>query len=184
MSWFTLLMPWMLMVHNMVDFRENGAQDSYIEILNHIVTEWVEMLEDNNNLKLINKTGTFDDKVRHIVFQFQAYDRRDMAGARDMVLGLIDSAIAALNTGCSGRLCPFLCPCPFTPCDVEIEIDFIDQCKYNYPTPGTIKYVTYSGNTISYYTEGRRCMGTLELLRDESLDFARHFGRPPAVICR
>lgn len=180
MTWISLFLPWMLMVHNTVDFRENGAQETYMNALNYTVTQYVDMLEENNHIKLVNKTGRMGEKISHLKLLFESYDRHDTAASRQMILGLIYSFLDALNKGCHGRLRPFLCPYPFTPCNIEIGVNYIDTCKYPYPTPGTIKYVSFADGMITYSTEDPRCLGRLELFRQESLCLARQLA-PPVV---
>jgi len=178
MNLFSLFLPWMLLVHNTVDFRENGAQEEYLHILNYTVTEYIGMLEDNNRIKLVNKTGWMGDKICKLSLLFQSYEKQDVDTSRQMILTLIDSFVKAINEGCRGRLKPFLENCTFTSCDVEIRVNYIDDCKYPYPFPGTVKYVAYADGYITYSTENPRCLGLLEPLRRETLCFARQLATP------
>ena len=170
------------MVHNTVDFRGTGANDSYLNILNYTVTEYIDMLEENNQIKLVNKTGCMDESgIYKIGLLFESYDQHNMESSRQMILGLIDSFLDALNNGCEGRLKPFLKGYPFTECNVDIKINFISNCKYPYPLPGIIKHVNFSEGMITYNTENPRCLGRLEILRREPICLARRSYAPVPI---
>lgn len=171
MNWLTLITPWMLLIHNTVDFRENGAQEEYYQKLNFVVTGYIEMLENCNNLRLINKTGCMDCTIHYLGLQFESYDTRNINSARKLMLGLIDSFLKTIND--STCLRPYLHCYPFTTENVEIRVHFVDDCKYSYPAPDEIKYMTFIDGTITYNTGNPRCLGELEKLREEPLDFAR-----------
>lgn len=181
MTWLSLCLPFFLGIHNMVDFRDFGAQERYATYLGYTVTEFVEMVEDHNRIRLVNHSGDMDDKIHHLTLNFEAYESQTIDGARDMILGLLDSFLAALNQGCCGRLPPYLCPNPFTSDHVDIEIHFVGECLYNYPLPRSIQYVVFSGGKIGYYIQDPVC-GGLHQIRSEPLDFARRLAHPPRVI--
>jgi hypothetical protein len=174
----TLLLPGLLLVHNPVDFSVVGARSEYVNLLNCIVTDYVEILEDHNNLRLVNKTGYMDEKIGSIGLQFESYDHYTMSTARTLMIGLIESFLDALNQSC--RLSRYLYKAPFTPDDIEIRVNFIDTCKYPYPAFDEIKYMSFSEGVISYSVGSTTCLGELVHLRDESYDFARQNAANPA----
>ena len=172
MNWLTLITPWMLLVHNTVDFRETGAQEEYYQKLNHVVTGYIEMLENcNNNLRLVNKTGCMDCKIHSLGLQFEARDSRNIDSARKLMLSLVDSFLKTING--SECLRPYLCRHPFTANNIEIRVNFVNDSKYYYPAPNEIKYMSFIDGTITYNTGNPRFLGELEKLREEPLDFAR-----------
>ena len=196
MTWLSLCLPLILGVHNMIDFRDSGANEEYATYLGHTVTQFVEMIEDNNpNVRLVNHSGHMDTKIHSITLNFEANEEQTIDEARDMVLGLLDSFLAALNHGCCGRLPPYLCPNPFTPDNVDIEVHFVGDCLYNYPKPRSIQYVVFSGGKIGYFTQnfaqrgflGEKigysvCDGGVNQIRSEPLAFARHLAHPPTIL--
>lgn len=174
-----MLMPlFMLMVHNTVDFSQNGACDQYVNILNCVITDYVEVMEEHNNLRLVNKTGHMGEKIYKIGLQYESYEHFNLDNARTMMIGLIDSLIDAINQ--SKRLRPYLSNCAFTPDNVEIRVNFVDTCMYAYPAFNDIKYMSFNDGVITYSIFTPNCLGqlTLSRLRDEPLDFARRASPP------
>lgn len=179
-----LLLPTLLMVHNVVDFSQLGAPPSYANILNCAITDFVELLEAHNDLKLVNKTAVLDSKIRKIGLQFEAEHYYTLEHARTMMVGLVDSLLDALNR--TPRLIPFRpshCQTPFTADNVEIQVTFVDDCKFSYWGFEQIKFMTFRNGIISYYVaippRMAPCGGPLARLRDEPLDFARKVSPPP-----
>ncbi len=170
MSWLFFLLPCTLLVHNIVNFSENGAYPSYGPRLNCLITEYVEMLERCNHLRLVNKTGCFGDKIFNIGLFFESEDFQTLESSRKYMLALIDSFVKIMNQ--DPRLHPYL-PCPFTSNNIELRIHFVDDCSYSYPTPGQIAYVSFVDNTITYSVQNPRRPFQLEKLREESLELAR-----------
>lgn len=176
-----LLMPLLfLMVHNPVDFTQNGACADYVNILNCVVTDYIEILEDHNNLRLVNKTGEMGAKIDKIGLQFESYDPYTLDNARTMMIGLIDSFLDALNQ--SKRLRPYLNGCHFTPGNIDIRVNFVQNSLYPYPAFNEVQYMSFEDGVISYSTIMRNCLGQYQMkrLRDEPLDFARRASPPPS----
>jgi|GEM_PF-3879117 len=183
MTWLTLCLPFFLAIHNTVDFRDFGARENYATFLNYTVTEYVEMIEKNNpSLRLVNHSGHMDCKIHHITLNFESDQTNTIDSARDLVLGILATFLDAINHGCCGRLPPFLCPCPFTTDNVDIEIHFVGECLYNYPAPNSIQYVTFSGGKIGYFIQDPGLCGGVHQIRTEPLDFARQLAHPPKMI--
>lgn len=182
MTWLSLCLPLFLGIHNMIDFRDFGAKECYATYLSYTVTEFVEMIETNNNIRLINHSGHMDDRIHHITLNFEAGGGQTIEGARNLIVGLLDSFLTAINKGCCGRLPPYLCPCPFTPDNVDIEIHFVGDCLYNYPKPGTIQYVSFSGDKIGYYVQDPVCGGVSQI-RTEPLAMALKLAAAPQLLC-
>lgn len=173
-----LALPLFLMVHNPIDFGSIGACPQYATLLSCVVTDYVETLEAHNNLKLVNKTGVFGQKIEKIGLQFESYDHYYLSDARTMMVGLIDSVIDALNK--SNRLRPHL-PCGgFSPANIEIRVNFVDRCKYAYPGFDEIKNMSYIDGVISYSVGNPRSFGHLLRYREEGLQLARSI-TPPLV---
>lgn len=173
MNMLALMLPWFLLTHNVIDFYDNGAGESYVECLNHVVTTYIENLEKYNPIRFTNKTGCMDDEGIHkIGLQFDAAVHVELAEARLMMLGLIDSFLQALNDFPGPR--PYLkCGEPFTSCQLEIRVQFTDDCKFPYPSPNEIKYMIFKDGKISFYLGNPRCLGKLTRLRDEPLCLSR-----------
>ncbi len=173
------LLPTLLMVHNMVDFTQNGAPDAYVNILNCVVTDYIEILEDHNDLKLVNKSALLDQRIHRLGLQFEVYNHYSLDHARTMMIGLVDSFLDALNQ--SKRLIPFRPnPCGFSSNDIEIRVTFIDDCKFPYPAFDEIKYMSFAHGIITYNVGNPRCLGQLLRYREEPLGFARRASPPPA----
>lgn len=170
MSWLFYLLPCMLLVHNVVDFTENGACQPYAQRLNCLITDYVEMLENCNHLRLVNKTGCFGDKIYHIGLQFESDDFNDINTGRKYMLALIDSFVKIMHQ--EPRLLPYL-TCPFTSNNIELRIHFVGNCLYPYPTPGQIAHISFAEGIITYSVQNPRRPGELEKLREETLDFAQ-----------
>lgn len=172
------LMPFLfLMVHNTVDFSNFGAPEAYSNILNRVVTDYVEILENHNNLKLINRWGEFNHKIHKIGLQYESYDPYTVDDARTMMIGLIDSVLDAMNR--SQRLRQYAEGCSFTPDNVEIRVNFVnDSCSY--PAFNQIQAMNYIDGVITYSVLGSNCLGQSQLkkLREEPLDFARRLASP------
>lgn len=174
-----LMIPFfMLMVHNTVDFSQFGASENYVNILNRVITDYVEVLEDHNNLRLVNKTGEMGQKIHKIGLQFESYEHFSLDNARTMMIGLVDSLLDAINR--SQRLRPFIPHCGFTPHHIEIRVNFVDTSTYSYPDFDEIKNMTYSDGVITYSVIAPNCLGerVMSRLRDEPLDFARRASPP------
>jgi hypothetical protein len=182
LSW---MLPCLLMTHNCncVDFYENGASDRYVECLNHVVTNYIENLESYNNIRFTNKTGKMDENgIQHIGLQFDSGKYVDLTGARQMMLGLIESFLQAINDFPGKK--PYLNCDPLTSCHLEIRVRFTSDCKFPYPAPGQVKYMIFRNGKITYYQGNPRCIGQLERIRDESLCSARHIvKRPLTEVC-
>ncbi len=169
MNFLSLFIPVMLLVHNTVDFRSSGAQESYANKLNVTVTDWIEKLEEHNNIRLINQTGSMDEKICKLGLQFQSPVQYDIVNGRKMILQLIDGFLQLINS--SDCLKPYLyCP-PFTLNRLEISVNFVGNCKFSYFSAGQLKYLSFSEGVITYY--GVNGCGDLEKLQEEPLDFAR-----------
>lgn len=174
-----LLMPFLfLMVHNTVDFSKVGAHGDYVNILNYVVTDYIEILEEHNNLRLVNKTGEFNTKIHKIGLQFEIYNHYTLDTGRTMMIGLIDSFLDALNK--SKRLHPYAEGCFFTPDNIDIRVNFVDDSCTAYPAFNEIQSMSYSDGVITYSTLTTNCLGQSQLkpLRDEPLDFARRLASP------
>src|SRR5262245_57316987 len=103
MTWLSLCLPLFLGVHNMINFHDFGAREEYATYLGHTVTEYVEMVEDSNpKVRLVNHSGHMDCKIHQITINFEVTEEHTIDSARDMILGLLDSFLAALNHGCCG----------------------------------------------------------------------------------
>ena len=186
MNMLTLMLPWLLLTHNVVDFYNNGASDRYVECLNQVVTTYVDQLEHSNAIRLTNKTGWMDESgIHQLGLQFDSRDHVDLAGARHMMLGLIESFLDAINA-CPDRK-PYLSYGPLTSCHLEIRVQFIDDCQFSYPLPTEIKYMIFREGKISYYLGNPRILGNIERLRDEPLSLARQIdaslGSPVSKAC-
>jgi|694.fasta_scaffold42545_5 hypothetical protein len=172
MNFMTLLTPLLLFVHNPIDFRNEGAGESYVNFLNCVFNEYIGMLENNNDIHLVNKTADLDDRFIHSFrLRFESYAQIDLDTARKMMLQLIDSFVIVMNS--NSRLKPFLCPCPFTSDQLEIRLNFLNDCLYPYPQLGTVKYMIFKNGAITFYAENPRSLGKLEKMREEPLDFSR-----------
>lgn len=171
MNMLSLFLPFLLMVHNAVDFSHNGACEEYVHILNCIVNDYVEMLEENNNIHLVNKVGSMNGQIHFLGLHFESYDLMDQDTARKMMLQLVDSFLNKINS--NKRLKNFLCPAPFTADQLEIRVNFVSDCLYPYPEPGMIKYMTFIDGKTTFYAENPRWLGNLEKLREETLEFSR-----------
>ncbi len=171
MNGISLMLPVLLLVHNIIDFGQNGAPESYKNRLNCVITEYIEAVEDQNNLKLVNKTGCFDDMIWKLGLQFESTEDYGIDEARMLILGLIDTLLMTVND--TPQLRPYLPHCSLTAAQLEIRVNFIGLCKYNYPDPGQIKYVVFKNGKITYYIQGRDCLSQLDLVRNEPLEFAR-----------
>lgn len=163
------------MFRNPIDFHNCGARDCYVNCLNYLVTNYIEMLEEKNDIKLINKTGVMGDKISAIELQFEYYEMLDVQGSRQMMLQLIDSFVQSINS--YDRLRPYL-ECPFTQDNVSIRVNFISKRKFSYPQPGEVKYMSYMDGVITYMAENPRCLGDLEKIRAEPISFARMLAYP------
>lgn len=171
MSLLTLFVPCLLFIFNAVDFRANGASEDYVNILNCVVNDYVEMLEESNDIHLANKVGIMDEKIQFLGLHFESYEQINQNTARKMMLQLIDSFLDALNR--NSRLARYLCPSPFTADNIEIRIAFKSNCLYPYPEVGQIKYMVYKEGVVTFYAENARLLGNLEKIREEPLDFSR-----------
>ncbi len=171
------MLPCCLLVHNMIDFRVIGAPESYATKLSVVFTEWIERLEaNNNNIRFINRTGEMGEcGFSSLGLQFESNDRLDIAQGRAMLLQLIDSTLRFINS--SDCLRPYICSFPFTPCNIEIRVNFVGECAYNFFPTGQLKYMSFIDGTLTYY--GENVCGNLERLRSESLDFAQCLYIPP-----
>lgn len=170
MNWLLFLLPNILLVHNIVDFQENGARTPYAQRLNCLMTDYIEMLETCNHLQLINKTGCMDDKIHRIGLYFESQDVHDIHSSRKFMVALIDSFVSIMNQ--DQRLLSHL-ECPFTSHQIELHIHFVENSLCPYPTPGKIAYISFSNGIITYLTENPRKLGNFEKLREESLDLSR-----------
>jgi hypothetical protein len=170
MSGLPLFMSYMLLVHNIVDFSEYGACEPYLQRLNCLVTDYVEMLERCNDLRLVNKTGHMGKKICNIGLQFESEDHHDINSGRKFMVALIDNFVKTMNQ--DPRLNPYL-ECPFTADNIELRLHFVDNCLYSYPTSGRILYMSFMEGAITYDVGNPRNPGELEKLREESLEFAR-----------
>lgn len=171
MNLLTLCFPFLLFIHNAVNFRDNGASENYVHILNCVVNDYVEMLEEENDIHLVNKVGVMCNKIHFLGLHFASYKSIDQNTGRKMMLQLIDSFLERLNS--NKRLRPFLCPFPFTENNIELRISFRNDCLYPYPQPDTIQYMVFMNGTTTFYGENPRSLGTLEILREEPLEFSR-----------
>jgi hypothetical protein len=167
------MLPWLLLMRNTVDFRENGAAECYLNCLNHTITEYADSIECNNALRLVNKMGCMDeDGIWYLGLYFETERPYTVDTARPLMLALIDSFLLTINT--TKRLQPYLRVCPFISENIEIRLNMVDLCKYPYPIPGNIKYATFKDGMLSYSFDNPRCPGTLEWAKRESLCLARH----------
>ena len=182
MSWLSFCLPLFLGIHNTVDFRDFGAQERYATYLDYTVTEFVEMIETHNRIRLVSHSGHMDDRIHHLTLNFEAQESQTINGARDMILGLVNSFLDALNNGCCGRLPPYLCPNPFTADNIDIQVHFVGDCLYNYPLPQAIQFVSFSGGKIGYYMQDRSPCGGVHQIRSEPLDFALALAHPPQMV--
>lgn len=185
MNLLSALLPWMLLVRNTVDFRDNGPYDGYVNALNYTVTQYVDTIEENNHIRFINKTGSLDENgISYLGLQFESPEHVMIDDARRLMLALIDSFLDAINS--CPRLRPYLHPYPFTPANIEIRVSFTDNRKYPYPSPGEIKYVSFIDGSIIYNTGNPRFIGQLDKFREETLLFARTAasrpGSPPLFL--
>lgn len=174
-----LLMPFLfLMVHNLVDFSQVGAPEDYSTILSRVVTDYIDVLEEHNNLKLINKWGDFNSKIHKIGLEFDSYDRYTIDDARTMMIGLIDSLLDAMNR--SQRLHPYAEGCFYSPDNVEIRVNFVSDSCNGYPAFNEIQSMSYMDGTITYSVLSSNCLGQSQLkrLREEPLGFARRLASP------
>jgi hypothetical protein len=170
MFWLTLFMPWMLLVHNVVDFKE-AVSEEYYHKLNCLITEYVEMLEKCNNLHLTHTTGIMGEKICKLGLQFESDDHHTINTARRFMVALIDNFVMTINQ--DKRLQPYLHSIPFTAANIELRINFVDTCLYSYPDPNEIKNISFIDETITYNLGNPRKLGEFEKLREETLDFAR-----------
>ena len=69
---FLITIPCMLLNLNLIDFGQNGAPESYKNRLNCVITEYVDKVEDQNNLKFVNKTGCYDALIWDMGLQFES----------------------------------------------------------------------------------------------------------------
>lgn len=168
---FKWMTPFLLFIFNPVDFRDNGATDCYVHLLNCTVNRYIEALEEGNQIHLINKTGQMDDHIHFLGLSFVSEKSVDLATGRRMLLQLIDSFLDAING--DSKLTPFLCPNPFTEDNIEIRVTFTNDCQNPYPQPGTIQYMVFSNGSLTFYEENPRMLGSYEKLRDESIEFSR-----------
>jgi hypothetical protein len=164
-------LPYLLLTHNLVDFEPNGACGAYKNRLNCVMTEYIETLESENNLHLVNKTGYFGETIESIGLQFETTSSYDLAGSRNLVLGLMETLLLTLNG--NSYLKPYLPQCALTAENIEIRINFIGDCKYNYPSPHDIKYVVFKGGWLTYYQLNTRCLDKLEKIKEEPLELAK-----------
>src|SRR5690349_4141541 len=134
MKMLSLFLPFLLTMHNAVDFSHSGASEEYVHILNCVVNDYVEMLEENNNIHLVNKVGSMNAHIHFLGLHFESYDSMDQETARKMMLQLVDSFLDKINS--NKRLKNFLCPSPFTANHIEIRVNFVSDCLYPYPEPG------------------------------------------------
>ena len=184
MGWLTFCLPLILGMHthNTVDFRDFGAQERYVNYLDYTVTEFVEMVEKYNRIRLVSHSGQMDERIHHLTLNFEAKGGQTIDGARDMILGLVNTFLDALNHGCCGRLPPFLCPNPFSGENVDMQIHFVGDCLYNYPLPQAIQFVSFSGGKIGYFTQDPGLCGGVHQIRSEPLDLALALAQPPHMI--
>jgi hypothetical protein len=176
MSWLSLIVPGMLLVHNVVDFSKIHVPKEYCPQLNCLISDYIEALEQCNNIRLVNITGTVDTPDFRIGLQFESSDYQTIDGARLWVVDLIDGVLKTLNS-CPKLLGKDSC-FRFTEKNIELRICFVDDCKYSYPSPEQIKYVSFMDNSITYSigdpTNPRK---ELQTLRTESLEMARLFAK-------
>lgn len=159
-----------MLLANMVDFSEYAPCEPYVQRLNCFVTEYVEMLEKCNDLRLVSKTGHMGKKICSIGLQFESEAYHNLDTGRKFMVSLIDNFVKTMNQ--NPRLHPYL-ECPFTADNVELRINFIDNCLYSYPAPGRILNINFVDGVITYDIGNPRQLGELEKLREESLDLAR-----------
>lgn len=170
MNWLAFLLIYPLMVHNVVDFSDYACGKPYVNKLNCLITEYVEMLETCNHLHLISHHGCMGDKINSISLLFESPDIHTIDTARVYMLGLIDHLVTTLNQ--DSRIKPYL-TCPFTADNVELRIQFVQNCLYPYPQQGRIMYMAFADGKIIYDIGNPRIPGELVKLREERLEFAR-----------
>jgi hypothetical protein len=136
------------------------------------MTDYIETIEDQNNLHLVNKTGCFGDTIHYIGLQFESTSSYNLAESRNLVLGLMETLLMTLNN--NSYLKPYLPPCSLTSDNIEIRIHFIGDCKYNYPSPNTIQYVIFKGGWLTYYQLNTRCLNELDKIKEEPLELAKN----------
>lgn len=166
-----IALPYLLLTHNLVDFESNGANGPYKNRLNCVITEYIEILEAQNNLRLVNKTGCFGEKIDYIALQFETTSSYNLSGSRNLLLGLMETLLTTLNS--NTYLKPYFPHCALTSDKIEIRIHFIGDCKYNYPSPNDISYAVFKGGWLSYYQLNTRCLDKLELIKEEPLELAK-----------
>lgn len=172
MSWLTVFVPTLLLMHNTVDFSTSNACASYVNCLNYVVTNYVEMLENNNpGLRLVNKGGHLGDKIYSLELQFESLAKYPLEEARLMMLQLVDSFVEAINS--YPRVRAHLADCSFTSANLIIRVNFVSDCFYPYSETKYIKYMTFMDDKIVYEFENPYNPGQLVILRDESLARAR-----------
>ncbi len=169
MNILSILLPYLL-IHNTVDFAQNGANETYKNRLNCVITEYVETLEEDNHLRLVNKTGSFDDTINEIGLQFESEGFYDLPSARTLVLGLLETFLITINS--NSYLRPYFPSCSLTSKNVEIRVNFLDICKCDYPDPNEINYVILKDEWITYYAVNPRNLFVLEKIREEPLRLA------------
>jgi hypothetical protein len=179
MTGFYLALPYLLLTHNIVDFEPNGACETYKNRLNCAMTEYIEILEAQNNIKLINKTGRFGETIDYIGLQFESTNAYDLAQSRNLVLGIMETLLNTLND--NSYLKHYFPHCHLTAENIEIRINFIGDCKYNYPSPNTIQYVLFKDGWLTYYIQKTStCFEEFEKIKEEPLELARRLA--PSVL--
>lgn len=179
MNWLTLFLPTLLLTHNTVDFSSSNGCVDYINCLNYVVTEYVAMLEENNpGLRLVNNAGHLTDTIQSLELQFESRDRYSLEDSRLMMLQLVDSFVAAINT--APHLQKILGDCPFTAYNVIIRVNFVSDCFYPYSEIKYIKNMSFIGGILTYDIENPSNPGQLVKLRQESLQQAIKVSQLPA----
>jgi hypothetical protein len=171
MKGLLIALPYFLLVHNTVDFGPNGAREAYKNRFNCVMTEYIDTLEEENNLRLVSNTGEFGDKINKISLQFESTYSYDLSETRNLVLGLLETLLTTINS--NSYLHPYLPNCALTSENIEIRVHFIGICKYDYPNPNDIQYVVLKDEWIAYYVVNPRNLFELEKIREEPLRLAK-----------
>lgn len=173
------LLPAILLTHNPVQFQTSDCENSPA-CLNFLVTNYASGLEANNpTIRLVNNAGHIDSKIHSVELQFESTAKYTLEESRLMLLQLVDSFLSALNNfpRVSRQLATY--PCPFTPANITIRVNFVSPCYLDFFETRYIKYISFMDGMITYQIENSYNPGQLVILRTETLEQAQSLSQLP-----
>lgn len=149
-----LLVVFTTHLHAQDNFQLDGRFKLDLELkASRFIDCFIEKLEKEKNVKLTTQNAVIQgDKITSVRLEFESYEHADVDSAREMLLVILNSFVAAVNN--DKKLQPFLAYTPFSVNNVDIRIRYRNrECDpKNYPYIGNISAVGAYDGRLVYHT--------------------------------